>query len=154
MATGTRWTPNDWLRLVGLLGGFGLFALGGWLLYLGISADGSVDIKSTILSGTLKTTSAGLFICFFGMIVIVFSLASLYTPSKTQIATPATTKSKAMRLQSYFWGLLIGAVVCAIGAALTENTARTAFITTGTTLGMALIFLVAAVVRMTLNEDA
>jgi hypothetical protein len=115
MITGTSWTPNDWLRLVGLLGGFALFALGGWLLYLGVSADGSVDIRSALLSGTLKTTSAGLFICFFGMIVIVFSLASLYTPPKAKAATPATTKSKAIRLRSYFWGLLIGAVVAPSG---------------------------------------
>ncbi len=39
MGTETRWTPTDWLKLVALVGGFCLFALGAWILHLGIAAE-------------------------------------------------------------------------------------------------------------------
>jgi Mn2+/Fe2+ NRAMP family transporter len=155
MGTEARWTPTDWLKLVALVGGFCLFALGAWILHLGIAAEGIVDIKSTIVSGTLKTASAGLFICFFAFLVIIFSLVSLYTPSKTgTTAKPGGAKSKSDKLRPFFWALLAGVIFCAIGAAMTEAGARTAFISVGTTLGMGLIFLIAAIVRVVVDEDA
>jgi hypothetical protein len=152
MGTGTIWTPTDWLKLVALLGGFGLFVLGAYMLYLGIAAEGVVDIKTSLFSGTLKTASAGLYICFFSLIVIVFALVSLYTPQKPDLQPKAVAKSRPEKLQPLFWGLLIGVIICAIGAAMTEAGARTVFISAGTTMGMGLLFLIAAIVRMTMNE--
>lgn len=155
MGTNTHWTPTDWLKLVALIGGFCLFALGAWILHLGIAAEGIVDIKSTIVSGTLRTASAGLFLCFFAFMVIIFSLVSLYTPSKAATPTIVSgTKSKAERLRPFFWGLLGGVIVCAVGAAMTEGGARAAFSSAGATLGMGLIFLVAVIVRTVVDEDA
>ena len=52
-----HWKPNDWLRLISLVGAFGLFGVGSWMLFRGISAEGIVDLKSTLLSGTLKASS-------------------------------------------------------------------------------------------------
>lgn len=77
MDTSRNWTPNDWIRLVALIGAFGLFGLGAWMLFLGIAAEGTIDLKSSILSGTIKASSAGLYICFFALFIIVFVLASL-----------------------------------------------------------------------------
>jgi hypothetical protein len=155
MSTETRWTPTDWLKLVALVGGFCLFALGAWILHLGIAAEGVVDIKSTIVSGTLKTASAGLFLCFFAFLVIIFSLVSLYTPSKPRTnSKPGSTKSKSEKLRPFFWALLAGVIFSAIGAAVTDAGARLGFISVVSTLGMALIFLIAAIVRIVVDEDA
>jgi len=53
----------------------------------------------------------------------------------------------------FFWGLLAGVMFCAIGASMTEAGTRTVFISVGSTLGMALLFLTAAVVRMVVDEE-
>ena len=112
----SKWQPNDWLRLVALVGGFCFFGLGVWLLVTGISADGIVDLKSSIISGTLKTGSAGLFVCFFSLVVIAFVLTSLVaSKSRSQLpqSAPAT---RSRRMLPLFWGCLIGLLAC--GAAM------------------------------------
>jgi hypothetical protein len=155
MGTETRWTPNDWLKLVALIGGFCLFALGAWILHLGIAAEGVVDIKSTILSGTLKTASAGLFICFFAFFVIIFSLVSVRPPSEAGATSkPGGGRSKSEQLRPFFWALLAGVIICAIGAAATEAEARAIFISVGTPLGFVLTFVVAVIARAVLDHDA
>src|SRR5258708_28293850 len=101
----SHWKPNDWLRLVALIGGHMLFAIGAYMLYLGIVAEGIVDIKSTIISGTLKTASAGLFICFFSFLLIVFVLISLFnSPAVSPLLTSG--RHRAKRLMLIFWGCL------------------------------------------------
>src|SRR2546430_9538709 len=76
------WKPNDWLRLISLIGAFGLFGVGSWMLFQRISAEGFVDLKSTLLSGTLKTSSAGLYICFFALFILIFVLVTLVSRPK------------------------------------------------------------------------
>ena len=121
------------------------------MLFHGISAEGAVDLKSSILSGTLKTSSAGLYICFFALFIIVFVLVSLLTPSKER--APGA-KSRAARLMPMFWGLLAAIGLCTVGGALSEGGARTIFqIGTGF-LFMPLVAVVTAMIRMTANEDA
>jgi hypothetical protein len=76
------WKPNDWLRLISLVGAFTLFGVGSWMLFQGISAEGVVDLKSTLLSGTLKASSVGLYVCFFALFIIIFVLVTLVTPRR------------------------------------------------------------------------
>ena len=57
------WQPADVIRLAALIGAF-LLAVGSLMMWFGISADGAIDIKSTVVSGSIKTASAGLFILF------------------------------------------------------------------------------------------
>jgi hypothetical protein len=54
----------DVIRLVALLGAILLFALGAFMMWQGISAEGAIDIRSSVLSGSIKTGSTGLFIAF------------------------------------------------------------------------------------------
>jgi len=72
-----QWEPKDITRLVALLGSLLLFILGAVMMWSGISAEGAIDIKSSILSGSVKTASAGLFICFLSFVIIVFVVFSL-----------------------------------------------------------------------------
>lgn len=146
-----RWVPNDWLRFIALIGAFALFAVGSWMLFQGISAEGQVDLKSTILSGTLKASSAGLYICFFALFIIVFVLATLLTPPKVSVTK---TKGRAQRLVSVFWGLLLALGALGLGAAFLPEGFRTF---SGIALGvlvMSLASVVFAMIRMTYDDDA
>lgn len=69
-----KWEPSDVLRLVALIGALVMFGIGAFMMWQGISAEGAIDIKSSVLSGSIKTGSAGLFIAFLSFAVIVFVL--------------------------------------------------------------------------------
>jgi hypothetical protein len=140
-----HWTPHDWTRLAALVGGFGLFGLGAWMLYQGIAAEGVINLKSSILSGTIKTSSAGLYICFFALFVIVFVLVSLVALS----TSPAgATTSRARRLMPMFWGVLGALTLCAIAAAFVPESARFGLTMAITVLTMALLPLIWGIVRV------
>ena len=146
-----RWTPNDWLRLIALVGAFALFAVGSWMLFQGISAEGQVDLKSTLLSGTLKASSAGLYICFFALFIIVFVLVTLLTPPKE---SAAKTKGRAQRLASVFWGLFLALGGCLVAAAfLPEGFRALSGIPVGV-LVMSLSSVVFAMIRMAYDDNA
>ena len=65
MTPSGNWTPNDWLRLIGLVGGMCLFGLGVWMLYQGITAEGALDLNSSLISGKLKTVAPSLCLLLF-----------------------------------------------------------------------------------------
>jgi hypothetical protein len=151
MNNGIHWKPNDWIRLAGLTGAFAVFGIGAWMLFQGISAEGVVDLKSSVLSGTIKASSAGLYMCFFALFIIVIVLATLLTPSNG----PASgAKPRAHRLMSVFWGLLAGLGLCAVGIALTEGSARTGFMMAIGALVVPLVIVVSALVSMTAEGNA
>ncbi len=60
--------------LIALIAGIVFFAIGIYLTVQGVTAEGSIDIQSTILSGKITAGSAGLFVLFFSFFIIVFSL--------------------------------------------------------------------------------
>jgi hypothetical protein len=113
--TDSVWKPNDWLRLIALVGSFLLFAVGAYMLYVGIAAEGILDIKSTVISGTLKTASAGLFICFFAFLLIVFVLISILRVP-VSAPTDAMRSSRAARLMPIFWGSLAAVFLSMLAA--------------------------------------
>ena len=139
------WKPNDWLRLISLVGAFGLFGVGSWMLFQGISAEGFVDLKSTLLSGTLKTSSAGLYICFFALFIIIFVLVTL-------VSRPKGGAGRARRLLPVLWTLLIALAVRGIGLAFLPEGFR---IVAGLAIGPVAISLPAvvfAIIRLA-SED-
>jgi hypothetical protein len=139
--TENRWKPNDVIRLGALVGGFVLFLLGALMLYQGISAEGLVDLKSTLLSGSIKTASAGLYICFFAVFIIAVVLATIIVPLNRQPSGPTTHPQRIMKV---FWGLLLGLALCLIGAHLTNNLG---FNWAAGVLGTLLLFVVLTILR-------
>ena len=112
------WQPSDILKLIALLGGFALCGLGAFMMWLGIGAEGSVDIKSSVLSGSIKTGSAGLFLIFFGAAIVMFVLASLGASASAKSASPITRKAKSHTIGIAFFVVLIALIVsAAFGAA-------------------------------------
>jgi quinol-cytochrome oxidoreductase complex cytochrome b subunit len=145
MDTGNHWKPNDCIRLVALIGAFVLFGIGAWMLYQGISAEGVVDLKSSFLSGTISSSSAGLFMCFFALFIIVFVLTTLRSSSNSP-------QPRTRRLMAMFWGLLVAVGFCAVGAAVvTDPGGRLGFITAVSVLSMSLV---AVVVSLASAQDA
>ena len=126
MNSGNPWKPNDWIRLAALIGAFLLFAIGALMLFYGVTADGVVDIKSTILSGTIKASSAGLYLCFFAMFIIVFVLVTAITRSKEKPSSDG--KPGELHIMRFFWTVLGLLFLSALGIAFTDGTARAGFI--------------------------
>jgi hypothetical protein len=124
MDTGSHWKPNDWIRLTALIGGFVLFVFGAVMLYQGVVAQGDIDLKSTFLSGTIKAASAGLYVCFFSVFIIVFVLATLVVPTNRQSPDVKSPHQQLTKMILVVFGILL---FCAVGAALTVDTARAGF---------------------------
>ncbi len=114
------WKPNDIIRLVVVVGGFALCGIGAWLFIREIPAEGTIDLKSTLLSGSIKAASAGAYMCFFGMFIIAMAIVSTVIPAKRP--EPAAT-TYHQRLMKTFLMLIAAAVACVIGSAVTGATA-------------------------------
>jgi hypothetical protein len=106
-----KWEPADIIRLIALIGAFLLFALGAYMMWQGIAAEGAINIKSFVLTGSIKTASAGLFIAFLSFAIIVFVLLSLVKRSLTTAQPSTPSHAKSTRLAKILIGLLIGLVV-------------------------------------------
>jgi len=87
-------------------------------MWLGVGAEGAVDIKSSVLSGTIKTGSAGLFTLFFGFGIIIFVLATLNAKSQNATLSFAERKSKTKQISYAFWGVLASFIATASLGAL------------------------------------
>ena len=66
-----RWTPKQLHKMMTLITGIALIATGVILLCNNVGAQGSVDIKTTFVTGKITSGSAGLFCFFFGLILII-----------------------------------------------------------------------------------
>jgi hypothetical protein len=110
-----KWEPHDVIRLSALLGAIALFVLGAAMMWQGIAAEGSIDLKSSIVSGSIKTGSAGLFICFMSFVVMVFVLAGTHKQQST-VATVNADRSRFKRILPVFLTLLavlVGSILLA-----------------------------------------
>lgn len=106
-----NWQPSDFIRLAALIAGFLLCCLGAFLMWLGVGAEGAVDIRSSVLSGSIKTGSAGLFILFFGFGIIIFVLGSLAAKSANAQLNATQKKSRTRHLAWVFWGVLVAFII-------------------------------------------
>lgn len=112
-----KWEPVDIIRAVALVGGFLLVGLGAWLMWLGVGADGAIDIKSSLLSGSIKTGSAGLFIGFFGCVIVLFVLTTLTTKAAMAHSSPQTHRPVLRGIGRTFKYSTIAAVACGLASA-------------------------------------
>lgn len=103
-----KWEPNDVIRLVALIGAMLLFSMGAYMMWQGISAEGAIDIKSSVVSGSLKTGSAGLFIVFLSFFVIVFVLMAQANSRKESATHFKPNNGKAAMVERAFFALLAG----------------------------------------------
>ena len=108
-----KFEPADIIRFAALTGGFLPCALGALLMWLGVGAEGAVDIKSAVLSGSVKTGSAGLFTLFFGFGIIIFVLGSLNTKGANAQLSMTQRKSRTKHIAQAFWGVLVAFLVTA-----------------------------------------
>jgi hypothetical protein len=138
--TENGWKPNDFIRLAALIGSFLLFCLGAWLLFRGISAEGVVDLKSAVLSGTLKSSSAGLYICFFAAFIILAVLLTLRSPREKS----SGPKTYHQRLMLVFFCLFGALVLSVIGTAVTD---KGGFAVANGVLSTLLLWIVLAIMR-------
>lgn len=113
-----KWEPNDVIRLVALIGAMVLFAMGAYMMLQGISAEGAIDIKSSVVSGSLKTGSAGLFIVFLAFLMIVFVLFSQASSRKAAPSFTSSSSGKSAMVEKAFFALLIAFVTTGALAAL------------------------------------
>jgi len=110
-----KWEPADVMRLVALIGALVMFGLGALMMWQGISAEGAIDVKSSVLSGSIKTGSAGLFMVFLSFLVIVFVLSSI---GKKSTVLHDQFQSKSSRLGKGLVALLVACVASGALAAL------------------------------------
>lgn len=113
-----NWQPPDILKLIALLGGFALCGLGAFMMWLGVGAEGAVDIKSSVMSGSVKTGSAGLFLIFFGSAIVLFVLATLTVGAKAKAAAPAVRRTTAHSIGIAFFVILFAVVASAAAGAM------------------------------------
>ena len=112
-----KWEPQDVIRLVALIGAIVLFCLGAAMMWQGVAAEGTIDLKSSVISGTLKTGSAGLFIAFLSFVVIVFVIVGSHKPGQA-IGTRTEERSRFKRLLPIFFALLVAlAAAVSLGSA-------------------------------------
>jgi hypothetical protein len=93
----------------------------------GINAEGIIDIKSSILSGSLKSGNAGLFVCFFGFMLSCFSLLAGILPQSLSKETIKADRHRVKFALIVFFSLLGAAILCAIITAYTTGDAQGLF---------------------------
>ena len=113
-----QWTPPDVIRICALIGGFLLLILSALMMWHGINAEGAIDIKTSILSGSIKTGSAGLFLAFFAFAIIVYAIATagLRGGAESAVTRDASHK-KSKRMLPVLGALFLGTVGSAVAAA-------------------------------------
>jgi hypothetical protein len=116
-----KWEPADILRLTALVGGFLMCALGGWLMWLGVGAEGTVDIRTSVLSGSVKIGSAGLFLIFFGFGIVIFVLATIAAKSSAAHLTSSQRESSSRLIGKAFWGVLVSFLLMVVLASVAGN---------------------------------
>ena len=152
----SKFSPTHWIVLASLLGSFVMFGVGAWMLYAGIAADGAVDIKTTLASGTIRTGSAGLFIIFFAFLVIISSLALLASRANKGTSGDALpgSRPRSKRLLPALYAVLVALLLCALGVAVFPEGARMAFLSGAFMLATAMFGLVTAYIRAVADDEA
>jgi hypothetical protein len=106
-----RWSPTDVLRLIVILGGLVGFYWGATLIGATLATEGSVDIKSALFEGRLKTGSAGVFVCFFALVIIAVTVVPLARGDRPEEGPTSPAASRMRLLYPVLYGLLALVVV-------------------------------------------
>lgn len=97
-------TFNELMRLLLMISGIAFFGVGVWMIKDGVAAEGTIDIRSAFLTGSLKTGSAGLFVAFFAFFMI---LTSVMFSHRTSIPVPVPGKIFKSRMRVFVPVMLI-----------------------------------------------
>ena len=108
-----------------------------------------MDLRSTLLSGTLKASSAGLYLCFFALFIITFVLVTLVTAARE---SAAKGRGRARRLVWLFWALLSAIAACGLAIMFLPEGFRALVCFPIGFLGVNLVFVVDALIRLA-HED-
>lgn len=116
-----NWETRDWLLVITLVGGFLIFFAGIGLMLAGTNAEGVIDLKSSVISGTIRTGSAGLFVCAFGVSLIIATLlvGLQHKPESPRVLHVPSSRPATIR--TVLVGLAVAFLICIIGAALTSH---------------------------------
>ena len=107
------WTPREIRKLVALIGGFLLMIVGIILAIGKFTASGVIDVAAgTTVQAKIESVSAGLFICFFSLFIIILAALSKRGSSSTEVIKPPVEKeAELMRLAPYQKGLMIVTII-------------------------------------------
>jgi hypothetical protein len=105
---------SDLLRVIAMLSGIVLLFVGIDMIRDGLSAEGTIDIKSSLFSGSLKTGSSGLFVCFFGFMIVGLALLSTVARTEKSGEGPSASTMRVKFALTVFFGLLASAIGCAL----------------------------------------
>ena len=110
-------TSLDPYRLTALLAGIVFFVIGLVMVFLGISAEGSIDVQGALFSGNIKTGSAGLFVLVFAFLIIITALLSTSLARAKSVSTAKITRPHFKRAMSVFILLITSSLILAFAAA-------------------------------------
>jgi hypothetical protein len=113
-------TFNELMRLLLLVSGIVFFGVGVWMIKDGVAAEGSIDIRSAFLTGSLKTGSAGLFVAFFAFFMI---LTSVMFSHRTSIPAPVPGQIFKSRMRVFVPVILILWAIAVVMYLIERNTA-------------------------------
>ena len=106
-----KWSPAEVRKTIILISGVVIFITGIFLFLNQTKAQGVIDFKFGMLSGNIKSGSAGLFICFFGFILICVSMLPIKKSNNSSLKFDLIKIIKPIGLVLSFVLLLILIVV-------------------------------------------
>jgi hypothetical protein len=78
---------NELRKTIVLIFAIILMIIGIIMIYNQISISGSIDLSSTFISGKIQSGSAGLFICFFSLVMIFISTLNSKTITEKNVTS-------------------------------------------------------------------
>jgi uncharacterized membrane protein YidH (DUF202 family) len=110
-----QWSPLEISGIIALIAGIVFFSVGIILIITQTKAEGLLDLESGLFSGKLSSGSAGLFICLFGLIMIIYGLFQFKSTSRiTNNSTSLLKNNKFLCLLFPFILLIIILIIYCI----------------------------------------
>jgi hypothetical protein len=115
---------RDTIRLIIAVAGAVFFGIGILMLYVGIKAEGSLDVSTGLFSGQLKTGDAGVIVLFLSFILMLASLIRF--PSFAALAFGL--KNNRQRAVALLVSLVVLGAIAVSFAGQVESTAVQGFL--------------------------
>ncbi len=107
------WTPNEIRKLIALITGIILAAIGILLLFHQVQASGNIKINMNIINGEIESGSAGMLLLFFSFFIIVWSTFGRSDSTHKEAVGLENTHPKNTKayIKRYFFATLFAWVV-------------------------------------------
>ncbi|MDP3029587.1 MAG: hypothetical protein Q8O04_08850 [Deltaproteobacteria bacterium] len=109
-----RWEIGHTFRLILLIAAIVFFGIGLWMIYSGIKAEGTIDVKSALVSGTVKSGSAGIFITVLSFMLMVLSLPGISRGDKASTERAGFWQNERNRKIAFGFALVAIVIVAFI----------------------------------------